>query len=247
MLKIEHLSHRFGPRTTLEDLDFFIPSGTVFGLLGPNGAGKTTFLRFLTGEIDPTLGKIFWNERPISSLGDAWKRKLGWAPETPELFPYLGFRDNLLATAALWGFHKNDAGQRADSLLDFFELTWAAELLASEGSLGMRKKLSLMHALITDPEVLLLDEPFNGLDAKGCKQVRTLMRILTEGGKTLVLTSHILDGLEPVLGGLGILDAGRLVFFQPEGWRPPQEGLEAFYFSHFQWDSPSKGDLSWLI
>jgi len=246
MLRIDKVSKAYGPTRALEAFSLQLEPGNIFGLLGANGAGKSTLLKILMGQETPDQGQLLWDNAAITTSSPSWKRKLGYAPEAPEVFPYLTFGENLLASAALWGVDKLEAKRRAASLARFFCLEDAANTWGRDGSFGMQKKLSLALALIHNPEVLLLDEPFNGLDALGCIQVQDLLGTLAKKGKIVMITSHVLAGLDAIIDGLGIMSNGQLVFAQEKAWKTPAEGLEAFYFSHLHIAAPQAQTLSWL-
>jgi ABC-type multidrug transport system ATPase subunit len=200
------LTKRFpGGIVAVESLDLDVYHGEVYGLLGPNGAGKTTTLRMLLGLARPTAGSA-------SVLGLApgrpeGLRRLGALVEEPALYPYLSGRDNLLVLARYCGVDD----RRVAEVLDVVELTPRAGSKLKTYSLGMRQRLGVAAALLKDPELLILDEPTNGLDPKGMAEMRELIRSLGTGERTVVLSSHLMVEVEQVCDRVGIISRGRLV------------------------------------
>ena len=202
------LRKRYGRRVALDGLDLSVPRGVVYGFLGPNGAGKTTTMRLLTGLIRPDGGSIELLGRPFRR-GD--RRRLfgvGAIVETPAFYPYLSGRDNLRVLAATGPPAGRD---RIDKVLELVELTDRASDRVSRYSLGMKQRLGIAAALLSDPELLLLDEPANGLDPAGIVALRGTLRQLAAGGKTVFVSSHILGEVQQLADIVGIVAAGRLV------------------------------------
>jgi ABC-2 type transport system ATP-binding protein len=200
------LSRRFGPRTAVDRVDLRVPSGCVYGFLGPNGAGKTTTIRLLLGLIRPDAGSVQVHGEPFSREG---LRRIGSLVESPSLYPHLTGRENLEVTRRLLG----TARASVDRALEASRLQSEAHRLVRDYSLGMKQRLGLALALLAEPRLLVLDEPTNGLDPAGIREVRDLLqRLPREHGVTVFLSSHLLAEVEQVAGFVGIIDEGRLRF-----------------------------------
>ena len=200
------LIRRFGSRTVVDRVDLRVPGECVYGFLGPNGAGKTTTIRLLLGLIRPDAGGVDVFGEPFSrdSL-----RRVGSLVESPSLYPHLTGRENLEVTRRLLGTPR--AG--IDRALETSRLQADADRLVRDYSLGMKQRLGLALALMTEPRLLVLDEPTNGLDPAGIHEMRDLLRRLPrENGVTVFLSSHLLAEVEQIAGFVGIIYEGRLTF-----------------------------------
>ena len=201
------LSRRYGSRTAVNGLDLGVRRGEVYGFLGPNGAGKTTTLRMLLGLIRPTSGTArVAGKEPGSPEGLA---RVGALVESPALYPYLSGRDNLSVAARLSGVE--DPKRRVAEVLETVGLTGRAKDKFKKYSLGMKQRLGVAAALLKDPDLLILDEPSNGLDPKGMAEMRTLLRTLGRGERTVLLSSHLMGEVEQVCDRVGVIREGRLV------------------------------------
>ena len=202
------LRKSYGPRLALAGLDLSVPTGTVYGFLGPNGAGKTTTMRLLTGLIHPDAGTIELLGRPFGR-GDRHRLfDVGALVESPTFYPYLSGRANLRALAAAGA---PTPKRRVDEVLEQMGLRDRANDSVSRYSLGMKQRLGIAAALLSDPKLLLLDEPANGLDPAGIVAMRDTLRQLAANGKTVFVSSHILGEVEQLVDVVGIIAAGRLV------------------------------------
>jgi len=191
----------------LQALDLSIPRGGVFGILGPNGAGKSTLLRLVLGLIKPSRGSFRLLEQEQTNVSVL--RRIGAMIEAPSLYPFLTARDTLTAFARMSGF--SEPGREAQ-VLERVGLTDAAHRRAKTFSMGMRQRLALAAALLHRPELLILDEPTNGLDPAGIQEMRVLIRDLVDkDGVTIILSSHLLDEVEKVCDSVAILDHGKLI------------------------------------
>jgi ABC-2 type transport system ATP-binding protein len=208
------LTKHYGDVLAVDRLDFVVWRGSVLGLLGPNGAGKTTIIGMLLGLIRPTSGTMKLFGQQIDGATDEAVRRIGAIMETPAFYPFLSGRDNLRYFQGISG--GADAGE-IDRLLDLVGLTDRAGSSFSTYSLGMKHRLGIAYSLLGDPEVLLLDEPTNGLDPAGMAEVRTLIRNLGDGDRTIVLASHLLHEVEQVCDSVAILSKGRLIAQGPVG------------------------------
>lgn len=198
---------RGGTTVAIDGLDLAVPVGGVYGFLGPNGSGKTTTIRCALGLARPTAGAIRVLGRPVpDGLRDAAQR-IGAIVETPALFPTMTARENLRLLGAI----DKIGMQRVDEVLGIVGLADRADDLVKRYSLGMKQRLGLAAALLKDPELLVLDEPANGLDPAGMREVRELVRRLADGGRTVFVSSHILAEVESTCDRVAILAQGRLV------------------------------------
>jgi ABC-2 type transport system ATP-binding protein len=206
-----HLTRRYGDFTAVEDLDLEVRAGELFGFLGPNGAGKTTTLRMLVGLLLPSAGEAFVAGHSLATAPEAARSRLGFVPETPFLYERLTAREFLALCAALYDVPADLAARRAGALLALLELLPAQDLLIESYSHGMRQKTALAGALIHDPDVLFLDEPTVGLDPRSARVIKDLLRALCDRGKTVFLSTHVLEIAERLCDRVGILHHGRLV------------------------------------
>jgi ABC-2 type transport system ATP-binding protein len=202
------LQKRYGSRPALVGLDLSVPTGVVYGFLGPNGAGKTTTMRLLTGLIHPDAGTIEVLGRPFGR-GDRHRLfEVGALIEQPSFYPYLSARENLRSLAATGA---RTSRSRIEELLEMVGLRDRARDKVQTYSLGMKQRLGIAAALLSDPRLLLLDEPSNGLDPAGIVAMRETLKGLAAAGKTVFVSSHILGEVQQLADVLGIVAAGRLV------------------------------------
>jgi len=202
------LRKSYGKRLALDGLDLSVPSGVVYGFLGPNGAGKTTTMRLLTGLLHPDSGSIELLGRPFKRGDRKRLFSVGALVESPSFYPYLSGRQNLSALAAT-GAPVPDG--RLDELLELVGLRERRKDKVSGYSLGMKQRLGIAGALLSDPKLLLLDEPANGLDPAGIVAMRETLRRLAAAGKTVFVSSHLLAEVRVLADVVGIITAGRLV------------------------------------
>lgn len=206
-VRVSGLSKRYGRTQALNGLDFEIPSGQLTGFLGPNGAGKTTTFRSMTGLTSPNTGEISVLGMPVPGALPSITKKIGCIVEEPGLMKAHSGRVNLEIAADTLGFGHD----RINPMLDFVGLTADARRKVSEYSKGMRQRLALAAAMLGDPELLLLDEPLDGLDPAGQKAFRARLRRLVDEGKTVVVSSHDLADIEALADYVIVISQGRLV------------------------------------
>jgi ABC-2 type transport system ATP-binding protein len=207
---MQGLTKRYGSRAAVDHLDTEVPAGVVCGVVGPNGAGKTTTLRMLLGLVRPSEGTAEVLGRPISEPA-AYLHRVGAMIEAPAFYPTLSGRKNLAVLARLAGLPET----RVDAVLAQVGLADRARDLYRSYSLGMKQRLGIAAALLGDPDLLVLDEPTNGLDPPGIREVRALLAELASAGKTVLVSSHLLDELQHVADHLLVVESGRLVFAGP--------------------------------
>src|SRR6185369_8318264 len=202
------LRKSYGSRLALDGLDLSVPSGVVYGFLGPNGAGKTTTMRLLTGLLHPDAGSIELLGRPFTRGDRRRLFEVGALVESPSFYPYLNGRQNLRALAAAGAPVPKG---RIEELLELVGLRDRATDKVSGYSLGMKQRLGIAGALLSDPKLLLLDEPANGLDPAGIVAMRETLRRLAASGKTVFVSSHLLAEVQVLADVVGIIAAGKLV------------------------------------
>ena len=206
------LTKAFGKLVAVNDLHLQVMRGDVFGFLGPNGAGKTTTIRMLLGLIRPTAGSAI-----IFGMDNAYQlpailQRIGAIVETPAFYPYLSGKDNLHAVAAASGMISGSASnRRVEEVLEIVELGSQAEDAFRNYSLGMKQRLGIGAALLADPELVILDEPTNGLDPAGQFEIRQLIQRLSTLGKTIFISSHFLHDIQQVCNRVAILQKGNLI------------------------------------
>jgi ABC-2 type transport system ATP-binding protein len=206
VIEVDNLTKRFAGLTAVDHVSFTVERGSVVGFLGPNGAGKTTTLRMLLGLVSPSEGTATINGSRYVDLVDPL-HVVGAALESSLAYPGRSARSHLRIAALAGGA----APRRVDEVLDVVDLTGAADRRVGQFSLGMRQRLALATALLCDPEILILDEPANGLDPEGVHWLRTLLRHLAGEGRTVLVSSHILAEVAQTVDSVVILDHGRLV------------------------------------
>jgi ABC-2 type transport system ATP-binding protein len=210
-----NLVRRFQDFVAVDDINLTVHRGSFFGFLGPNGAGKSTTIRMLTGLLAPTSGTVRVLGRDIAIEPLEVKRRIGVVPEDLNLFERLTGAEMLAFTGRMYGLHKAEIIERAPELLDLMELRDEPKKLIVEYSHGMKKKLSLACALIHRPEILFLDEPFEGIDAIASRTLKDLLSRLTARGLTVFLTSHVLEIVERLCSDIAIISRGKLLAAGP--------------------------------
>ncbi|HEX3223230.1 MAG TPA: ATP-binding cassette domain-containing protein [Nocardioides sp.] len=206
------LTKHFGAQTVVDRIDLEVPVGAVYGFLGPNGSGKTTTIRMLLALVAPTAGEVELFGRAMPAAAARVLPAVGALVEGPAFHPYLSGRSNLLRLdAADRTADPATATRRVDAALDRVGLLAAAGKRFRAYSLGMRQRLAIAGALLTPKDLLVLDEPTNGLDPQGTREVRQLVASLTDDGTTVLVSSHLLSEVEQMCTHLGVMHVGRLV------------------------------------
>jgi ABC-2 type transport system ATP-binding protein len=205
VIQTNQLTKRYGAQAAVDHIDLRVESGEVFGFLGPNGAGKTTTLRMLLGLVRPSSGSArVLGGSPGSPQALA---RIGMLVESPGFYPYMSGRDNLRVVAR----YAKVRSSRVDEVLETVELGTRGRDRFSTYSLGMKQRLGVAAALLKDPELLILDEPTNGLDPAGIAEMRSLIRRLGSGSRTVLLSSHLLGEVEQICDRVGVISHGRLI------------------------------------
>jgi ABC-2 type transport system ATP-binding protein len=226
----------------LADVSFEVQPGELCALLGPNGAGKSTLLKILTGLLAPDQGEAWAAGFPVAGRPREMRTKIGMVPENLALFPELTIEEHLTMSGPIYGLDKRTTQERSGQLLRLLGLYETRYTFAKECSHGMRKKTALAMALLHNPPVLFLDEPFEGLDPVASETLRRVLHSIAKRGITVLLTSHILSMMDRVAQRLMLLREGRLVFNAPVSGEP---NAEALYFELIE--KPSAEELlPWL-
>ena len=213
VIEVEGLVKSYGRGTVraLDDVTFTVPKGDIFGFLGPNGAGKTTTIRILSTVLDPSSGTIRIDGHDLAEDPLAVKERLGLMPDEVAFYPTLTGEQHLRYYASFHKIPRADARKRAKDYLERFGIGDAAGKKLKAYSHGMKKRLALAQCLLHDPQVIIMDEPANGLDPQGMRYFRDLIRSLNRDGKTIFLSSHLLSEVEQLCKRVGIIDRGHMV------------------------------------
>jgi ABC-2 type transport system ATP-binding protein len=207
-LEISQLSKRFGDVVALNDTTFDVRAGELFGFVGSNGAGKTTTMRVVLGVLEPDAGAVRWEGRPLTL---DTRRQIGYMPEERGLYPRMKVRDQLIYLARLHGMSKSDAAASTDRWLDRLGVTGRRDDEVQKLSLGNQQRVQLAASLVHDPKILVLDEPFSGLDPVAVDVMSQVLRDKAAEGIPVVFSSHQLDLVERLCDRVGIIRAGQMV------------------------------------
>ncbi len=210
MIEVQNLTKRYGPFTAVDGVSFSVAKGDILGFLGPNGAGKTTTMRILTGYMPPTEGSARVAGFDVQDAPVEAKRRIGYLPETPPLYPEMTVRDYLTFVARIKGVPSSEQAARVGTVMEKARVADMARKHCGKLSKGYRQRVGLAQALIHDPEVLVLDEPTAGLDPKQIIETRDLIRRLA-GDHTIVLSTHILPEVSQTCQRVVIINKGRVV------------------------------------
>jgi len=206
ILTINNLTKKFGYLTAVKDLSFTIEKGNVYGILGPNGSGKSTTLGIVLNVVNKTSGEFNWFDGTVKTH-DALK-KVGAIIERPNFYPYMTARQNLKLVCKIKGVHTNKIQEK----LEIVGLLERQNSKFRTYSLGMKQRLAIASALLNDPEILILDEPTNGLDPQGIHQIREIIKKIANQGTTILLASHLLDEVEKVCSHVVVLRKGEKLY-----------------------------------
>ena len=242
MIVCEKLTRRFEAHVAVDKLDLSIPAGEICAFLGPNGAGKSTTLKMLTGLLAPSEGTAAVGGINTAKDPIAVRRMCGTVPENLGLFDSLTVLEHLRLTGDIWGIDRKETWRRSTELLEALALTHGAHTFASDCSHGMRKKTALAMALLPNPRVLFLDEPFEGIDPVASKTIRDLVVMMAARGVTVFLTSHMLGIVEEIAQRIIFIRGGVKVWDAPVSELP--KALEGHYFDLVE--APVKQEMAWL-
>lgn len=237
VIEVSNISKNFADVTALDQIDFTIRRGELFGFLGPNGAGKTTTINILTGLARPDSGAVRINGLDLSKNHKAAQHLIGIVPDNNNLYPELSGFENLCFCASLYGIAKREASTRAEELLDQFNLTEAADRKFGAYSSGMKRKLTIAAGIIHHPEILFLDEPTTGIDVTSARQIRKLIADLHRSGTTILLTTHYIEEAERLCQRIAFIIKGKIVRVDSiENLLQPFQGIKGLEISFKEGD-----------
>lgn len=242
MIIARNLTRRFDEFVAVDNISFEVPPGSICAFLGPNGAGKSTTVKMLTGLMKPTSGEAEVAGLKVSTDSLDLKRAIGVLPENLGLFDALTVEEHLHMAGPIFGLSRVETRERTDQLLRALGLEHGRDTFLDQCSHGMRKKTALALALIHNPRVLFLDEPFEGIDPVTSKTIRDLLQRLATRGFTIFLTSHILSIVEKLATHLIMISKGHIVWNSTAGDLP--QDLEQHYFDLVE--APKSEELPWL-
>ncbi len=211
MIRVSHLTKKYGTSTAVDDISFEVPAGQIVGYLGPNGAGKSTTLKMLVGLVEPTAGDISVAGYDAATELLELKKCIGYVPEDAQLFESLTLSEHLQLIGRLYHVEEALISKKILEFVRLFDLASYTQEKISSFSQGMRQKLLIMSALLHNPEVLLFDEPFTNLDVTTVAFMKTMLQRLAEAGKTILYCTHILEVAETLCPRIMIINEGRLI------------------------------------
>ncbi|MHC5269512.1 ABC transporter ATP-binding protein [Enterococcus sp. LJL98] len=232
MIEFQQVSKQYGEKKALENLNLTIRPGEIFGFLGHNGAGKSTTIKSLVSVIEPTSGKILVDGQELSQNRLAIKQKIGYVPDTPDLFLQLSASEYWDLIAAAYEMPQEKKAARITELATLFDLLDHQEAAIGSFSHGMRQKTILIGALLPDPAIWVLDEPMTGLDPQAAYDLKEMMKAHAARGNTVIFSTHVLDTAQQLCDELAILKKGRLIYQGNTDdllAQSPGESLEAIY------------------
>ena len=233
MIELSGLTKRFGEFVAVHDLNLHVPKGVIFGFLGPNGSGKSTTVKMLTGILQPSAGDASIDGLSIRNASLAIKQKIGVLPEELALFDSLTIWEHLKMCGPIYGLSLAETEARAEQLLNYLDLWSDRHTFVEQASFGMRKKCALAMALLHNPKVLFLDEPFEGIDPVTSRSIKDLLLHMSGKGITIFLTSHILEVVERLVHSYALIVHGELVCKQTmEETMGSGQTLEDIYFQY---------------
>ncbi|MEW9527035.1 ABC transporter ATP-binding protein [Microbispora sp. NPDC049125] len=245
-VRTQGLFKRFGQQVAVGGIDLVVPSGSFAGLVGPNGAGKTTTLSMVTGLLRPDGGLIEIGGHDVWADPVGVKAHVGVLPEGLRLFERLSGRELLLYNGQLRAIPLDEVGRRADELLRVMDLVEAQDKLVVDYSTGMRKKIGLAAALLHNPRVLFLDEPFEGVDPVSANTLVEVLRRYTASGSTVIFSSHVMDLVERLCDWVSVMDRGRIVAQGPLGSVRGDRSLNEAFLELVGAHGNGEEGLSWL-
>jgi len=249
-IEITNLSKTYEAEEVLADLNLSVPTGNIFGLIGPNGAGKSTLISILTGLLDFDHGSIFikgleYNEENELEI----KRQIASVLQPPLLFEHFSSQDFLNYICDIYEIDESNRADKISSILDYLGLTEFEHAKINKLSSGSRKKLSFSAAILSDPEILFLDEPFESIDVISIGRMKTILKHLQQKGKTIIITSHILEIVENLCDDIAILHNGKIIAYLDSQSRKELQrdsSLNEIFESYVDIEKPKSDVLNWL-
>lgn len=232
MIKFDHVSKLYGEKEALSDLNVTINNGEIFGLIGHNGAGKTTTISILTSIIEASYGEVYLDDLALSRHRDEIKKKIGYVPDSPDIFLNLTANEYWHFLAKIYDIDKNLAEERIETLSKLFDLSTQKEEMIDSFSHGMRQKVIVIGALVSNPDIWILDEPLTGLDPQASFDLKELMKEHAKAGNTVIFSTHVLQVAEQLCDRIGILKQGKLIFvgtLDELKANHPEKDLETIY------------------
>lgn len=231
-IKVENLTKIYGSSENgvlaVDQINFTVEQGEIFGFLGPNGAGKTTTQRMLTTLLEPTSGRIWIHGNDLAKNAYPAKKIIGMVPEESNVYPELSAWDNLMFTASIYLVPKNERASRASDLLKMFGLYEKRNIKAENYSKGMRRRLSIAMAIIHKPSLLFLDEATTGLDALSTREIRNLIRQMNDDGTTVFMTTHLIEEANQLCDRVAIINHGKIATIDtPENLKKTVERVQS--------------------
>jgi len=248
-IKVEALTKRFGEFVAVSGIDLEIRRGKVFALLGPNGSGKTTTVRMIAALLWPDSGNARVAGYSVATQPLEVKKRIGILPDASALFSRITLWEHLIMEGLVRGLSRTVTEARAEDLLRYLDLWDRRHVFADEGSMGMRKKLGIALALIHAPDIVILDEPFEGLDPISATKIRDLLRAtVSKRGTTLLITSHLLALLETLIDDVAIISAGKIVHRCSAAEIREKGGtLESLYLDVIKDKDNNPEVMTWLV
>lgn len=232
MIQFDHITKTYGDTVALNDLNLIIESGEIFGLIGHNGAGKTTTISLLTSIIEATEGTILVDQLNLAENRDAIKKRIAYVPDSPDIFLHLTAYEYWNFMGKVYGVSQELVDQRIDTLADLFDMTARQHEAIDSFSHGMRQKTIIIGALVSNPDIWILDEPLTGLDPQASFDLKQMMKEHAKAGNTVLFSTHVLSVAEQLCDRIGILRKGQLIFvgsLEELKSQYPDKDLETIY------------------
>jgi len=244
-IETENLTKIYGQKSVVNSLSLTVKQGDIFTLLGANGSGKSTIVKMLTGLLKPTSGNVKILNQSILAENIELKKLIGVLPESLALFESLSVWEHVILTGEVYGLTKTETAYRGEQLLKYLDLWEDRFTRIEQCSFGMKKKCSLSLALIHSPQVVFLDEPFEGVDPVSSKNIKEAILLSSRKGCTFFITSHSLEIMEQIIDSFAILSHGEIVYqANARSLKSENKSLESIYFEYVKNDLT--GDLEWL-
>lgn len=249
-IQITGLQKSYGDTPVLQDFDLSVPTGNIFGLIGPNGAGKSTLIGILTGLLDYDEGEIIINGRELNEYNELMiKREIASVLQPPLLFEHFSSHDFLHYICDIYDIDEEGRQQKMNSLLEYLGLTEFEHAKINKLSAGSRKKLSFCAAILSDPQIMFLDEPFESIDVISIGRMKTILNRLQQNGVTIIITSHILEIVENLCDDIAILHNQKVIAYLDSETRKELQkdaSLSEIFENYIQVEKPKNDVLNWL-